>query len=1012
MWWWPMHRLLILSLFLLPFLTFAQGPELSVSGKVTTATEPDGLPGINVLLQGTNRGAVTGVDGTFTLTVPADGVLVFSFVGLKPQVVPVDGRSRIDIFMEEDVAQLEEVIVPGYVPIQKRDITGAITSIKADNFKEISLTGIDQALQGQAPGVQVTQSSGTPGGGISVKIRGSTSINASNRPLFIIDGIPVETGTLSLRDFGGQDDNALSLLNPADIESIQILKDASSKAMYGSRAANGVVVITTKRGVTGRMKINVDIQRGIVDIVKKVDLLNSSQLLELQREAVQNAGLNPDFLGLVEGVTDAVDTDWQDEVLRTGIVQQYQISASGGDDFTTYYLSANYRDEEGVQLNNRFQRMNATINVDRKFTDKLTIASNITLGHTLNKRVKGDNFLDGVYSGALKSLPYYSPYDEDGRLVGPSSPLYAGFPNFNPVAQALLPRFNAITVKMLAGLKGTLLIDKHFTLRGQVSVDYNDITEDQYESSQTAIGGYLESVGGQGYGVYIASNTTNFVANATLTYTNTFRDSHNLTAFIGGEVFRNWLRDGSTQGRLFPSDDFTYITSAGIVDAGSSFFSQSGLVSTFGEVKYDFRDKYLATLGVRVDGSSRFGPGNRFGVFPSASVGWRISEEDFFTSSLVEDLKLRASIGFTGNERIPDYQFLGVWAATTYNGSSGVGPSRLGNPNLKWETTREINLGIDASLLAGRIQSSADVYYNKTNGLLLARPYAATTGFGSVFDNIGELENRGIELGVTTVNINRTNLKWTTSINLSRNLNKVLHLADSIPLYRGYDGEGVDATNVIREGEPLGSFIGLRFLGVNPATGDAIYEDTNNDGMINNSDAVVIGNSQPDLFGGITNKVTYGPFDFTVFFQFSYGNDILNFSKASFVNTGADIQSNQSVEALKRWRKPGDITSVPRYEYENTFNNQHSDRFIEDGSYLRLKNIGVGYTLPRQLADRLSMSSVRVYLSGTNVWTLSNYSGADPEVSTLDGSVSASGIDFFTLPQVRTFMVGINATLK
>ena len=998
---------------LLSSLTFAQGQL--VSGQVTSATEPNGLPGVNVVVKGTSVGAITDIEGRYAVQAPAGSVLVFSFVGYQTQEFTFNAQTVVNITLVEESTELDEVIVTGYSSVQRRDITGVVSSIKGDAVRDLSINGIDQALQGQAPGVQVVQSSGTPGGGVSVRIRGSTSINASNRPLYIIDGVPVQVGALSQRDFGGQDDNALALVNPGDIESYQILSDASAKAMYGSRAANGVVIITTKRGKSSKAAITVDVQRGMVDIVKKLDLLNSTQLLELQREAVRNAGKNPDGLGLIPGVTDAVNTNWQDAVLRTGIMQQYQLSASGGDDATTYYISGSYRDEEGVQLNNRFQRLAGVLNLERKLNSKLTIGTNLNLSHTLNKRVKGDNFLDGVYSGAIKSMPYYTPYDENGRIVGPSSSLYAGFPNFNPVGQALLPRFDAFTTKLLGNINARYQILDNLFLRAQAGIDYNEVLEDQYESTQTAIGGVLESVGGKGYGVYSTTNNGSFIVNATLNYTKAIGDKHHFSGLLGTEMIRQNSRSSSVQGRIFPSDDFTYITSAGIVDQGSSFKSQNGLFSVFGEVKYDYLDKYLMSVGMRTDGSSRFGPGNRFGYFPSMSAGWRISEESFFksssVSSVINDLKLRASFGFTGNERIPNYQFLGTWSAATYNGNSGVSPEKIGNPNLKWESTREINTGLDVSLLDGRVQLTTNAYYNKTTDLLFARPYPSTTGFTSVFDNIAELENKGLELGITSVNIDKQ-LKWTTTVNLSKNMNKILFLADSIPVYTGYQANGVDGTNVLKVGEPLGTFTGLRFLGVDPGTGDAIYDDVNKDGKITNADAVVIGNAQPKLIGGITNKLNYGRFDLSIFFQFSLGNKILNFSKETFVNAGQDIQNNQSVAALRRWQKPGDITDVPRYELGNTFNNLHSSRFLEDGSYLRLKNVSIGYNLPARVTSRLKMDRLRIFASATNLWTYTKYSGADPEVSTLDGSTTSQGIDFFTLPQVRTISVGLNATLK
>lgn len=1000
--------LIILVLILPAGLAVAQ----TVTGKVTSASEASGLPGVSILVKGTSLGSLTDMNGDFSINVPANSVLVFSFVGYETQEIQYTGASVLNVIMVEKPTELDEIIVVGYSSTSKRDITGSIASIKSEKFKDISINGIDQALQGQIAGVQVTQSSGTPGGGISVRIRGVTSISAGNRPLFIVDGIPVETGALSGRSYGGQTDNALSLINPSDIESMEVLKDASAKAVYGSRASNGVVVIKTKRGNNGAPKINFDVQRGIIQPVKKLQLLNSTQLLELQREAVTNAGQNPDAFGLIPGVTDEVNTDWQDEVLRTGILQQYQLSVTGGDDNTKYYISGAYRDEEGVQLNNKFTRLSLAMNLDQRLTERLSIGTNFTLSKSVNNRVKGDNFLDGVYSGAVKSLPYFVPYDENGFLVGPSSPLYAGFPNFNPVAQALLPRFDVMTVKLLGGLNASYSFSEDLKLKAQVSLDYNNITEDNYESSQTAIGGYLSTVGGQGYGIYSAGITSNVNSFLTLNYSKKLNDKQNLTALLGTEVYQSFNTGGSVQGRLFPSDDFTYINSAGIVDAGGSLKAPpSGLVSFFGEATYDYDDRYLAKLTVRADGSSNFGPNNKFGYFPAISAGWRISSEKFFPTDVVSDLKLRASVGLTGNERIGAFQYLATWGAATYNGGTGVSPNNVDNPDIKWESTREINVGVDAQLWAGRVQAVIDVYNNKTSDLLLVRPYPSTTGFGGIIDNIGDMQNKGIEFSVTTVNIDKE-LRWMTTVNLSRNVNEVLFLADSIPLYRGYTGEGVDGTNIIKEGEPLGTFWGLNFLGVDPATGDAMYQDRNNDGAITNEDAMVIGNSQPKLFGGITNTVSYKGFDLSLFFQFSVGNKVLNFSKATFVNMGADIENNQSVEALRRWQKPGDITDVPRYELGSTLNNLHSNRLLEDGSYLRLKNLSIGYNFPAKITNMLMLKQLRLYLTGTNIWTYTKYSGADPEVSTLDGSSSAQGIDFFTLPQVKTISVGLNATLR
>ncbi len=984
------------------------GQERLVSG---TVTDPQGftLPGVNIYIKGTTSGTITDMDGNYRIPLEgADVVLVFSYIGYITQEIPVRAESTINVTLEEDTRQLSEVIVTGYSYVKKRDVIGAITSVTAEDIKDMPVVSLDQALQGKAAGVQVTQSSGTPGGGITVRVRGNTSISASNRPLFIIDGVPVEDGALALRSFGGQNDNALATLNPNDIESFQVLKDASAKAIYGSRAANGVVLITTKRGSRGaRTSVSFDVQRGIIDLANKIDLLNSEELVELQREALTNAGENPDESGIIAGVTDAVNTDWIDMVTRQAIMEQYQLSISGGNEQTNFYTSFNYRGEQGVILNNQFLRFSGTLNLDHRVTDKLKFGNNLTVSRTRNDRIKGDNFLDGVYSGAVRSLPYYFPYDEDGRIIGPNNAAYAGFPNFNPVGQAVLPRFETYALKLLVGVYGEYEFNPNFRARTKFSIDYNDIAEDQFEPSSTAIGGFLASVGGQGYGVFSTGTYITYINTNTLSYNQKIGD-HNLNATVGAEFLQRTERTNFVQGRLFPSDDFTYITSAGIVDAGSSFFISSGLNSYFAEARYDYNEKYLFGVTTRYDGSSRFGENNRFGLFPSASAGWRVSNEGFFPQNTVlDDVKLRASYGFTGNERIGDFAFLGTFASTTYNGVTGTAPANLENPELQWEVTREANVGIDVSIFEGRIQTAVDVYQNLTSKLLFSEPIPLTTGFGSIQGNIGEVSNKGIELALNTINFDR-DFKWSTNLNLARNQNLVESLADTLPLFRGYTANGAGSTNIVKVGYPLGTFWGLNFLGVDPATGDAIYEDVNGDGQISPDDGMIIGTAQPDIIGGITNNFAYKGFDLSVFLQFSYGNDILNFSNASLLNSGEDLNNNQVRKALDRWQEPGDITDVPRYESGNTRNNWHSSRLLEDGSFLRIKNVSVGYNVPVRYAQRVKAQSVRLFASATNLLTWTTYTGNDPEVSTLDGSTTAQGIDFFTLPQVKTIMGGIN----
>ena len=994
----------------LPGYLLAQG--IRISGRVISVQDGQPLPGVNIAVKGTTNGVSTDASGNYSISVLGNNaVLVFTAIGLVSQEQAVGKRTVVNVQMQESINELTQVVVTGYNSTQRKDITGSIASVSPEKFKDIPVTSLDQALQGQAAGVAVTQSSGTPGGGISVRIRGNTSISASNQPLYIVDGIQVQNGALTT-GYGGQNDNALALINPNDIESMQILKDASAKALYGSRAANGVVVITTKRGKANqKTTITADVQRGVTDVVKRPDLLNASQLLDLQREAVTNAGQDPDKLGLIKGVTDGINTNWLDMVLRKGIFQQYQVSAQGGSERTRFYVSGNYRDEEGVLINNRFTRMSGTVNLDHKATEKLSFSTNISMARAKNNRVTGDNNLNGIYSSATNSLPFYSPYNEQGQLYGPGDDNYAGFPNFNPVGEALLQRQEVLTVKLLAGLTATYAFLPNLILRSKAGIDYNSIIENLYYPTTTSTGGFFPSLGQQGYGEYTTKLFANFTNSNTLSYNTVLSGTHTISALGGIEIVKRTNRASFVDGKIFPSNDFTYITSAGLVDQGSSSLVNSGLFSVLGEVKYDYKEKYLVSLTSRYDGSSRFGPNRQFGYFPSGSVAWRISEEAFMTKyRFLDDLKLRASYGFIGNEQIGNYLFLGTWAATTYSGSSGLGPSSLPNPNLQWERTREANIGLDASFFNGRLSATLDVYSNVTDKLLFNQPIPFTSGFGTVQGNIGSTSNRGIELTISTINIDRNGLRWSTNLNLSQNQNKVVYLVTDKNVFQGYQASGATATNVVLPGQPLGTFWGLKFLGVDPATGNAIYDDKNGDGRITQDDGQVIGNAQPKLFGGFTNRFTYKGFDFSGFFQFSYGNHTLNLTKQSSVNSGSSIQFNQNIDALKRWQKEGDITSVPRYVYNNTYNDYLSSRFLEDGSYLRLKNVTIGYNLAKKWVNKVKLANVRIYASATNLWTYTKYSGPDPELSTLDGSTTAQGIDFNTLPQIKTLMGGLTVT--
>jgi len=1010
-------RFTIQSLKCILLLLFVAGNAFSqnrtLKGLVTSVEDNSPLPGVNVLIKGTSNGTITNSDGTYSIELKSpNDILVFSFIGYKSQEYSVGNLDNLDVQMVSDITQLSEIVVTGYAQMEKRNIISSITNVGAEMIKNLPATSLDQALQGNAPGVSVTSSSGEPGGGVMIRIRGNNSISGSNRPLFVVDGVPVANGTQSQRSFGGQNDNILASLNPQDIESYEVLKDAAAKAIYGSRASNGVVLITTKRGKNGqRTKIDFDLQRGYSEVTNKLPLLNSSQLLSLQREAVVNAGGNPNTAG-VEGVTDLVSTDWLDEVFRKAIFSNYQISASGGNDKTTFYVSGGFRDEEGVMLNSRFQRYSGAINLSHKATEKISFGTNLNLSRTKNNRVKNDNSLDGVYSGALKSLPWYQPYDENGKLYSPvnGGALYAGFPNFNPVGQAIGPRFETYTTKAIAGFYGQYEPLKNLTIRSKFSLDWNYIKEDQFESTQTAIGGFLLD---GGYGLDFTTEVGTYINSTTVNYATELFKNHNFSVLLGSEVLQTVTRQNYAVGQDYPNDDLNYIVSAGSKTDANSYLLKYGLVSFFGDLKYNFDERYYFGVTIRRDGSSRFGPNNRFGIFPSVSLGYRISEEAFMNDiSFIDDLKFRASWGKTGNDRFRDFQFLGTWEASafSYAGRASLQPSNLANPELKWEETTELNFGLDVSILSGRLNFTADVYSNKTNDLILAEQLPRTTGFNSVIGNIGSISNRGFELGINASIMNQP-LKWNVSFNLAQNKNRVEKLATDEPITDGYITNIVGATHIIKVGEPLGSFYGLEFLGINPATGNSIYQDTDNNGLINANDAVVIGNSQPDFFGGLTNTFNYKDFDVSIFFQYSLGNEMINYTKETLVNSGANLSNNQHTDALRRWQKPGDITDIPKYVSGSTANLAFSSFLVEDASYVRLKNITIGYTLPNRLTSKYGIQNVRLFATGSNLITFTNYSGADPEVNSQDGVTTQSGLDYFTFPQVKTFILGINIGL-
>jgi len=976
-----MKRVFLCLFFVFAGVLALQAQQIQVSGVVTSVREGDiSLPGVTVMVQGTTRGTITDMEGRYEIMVQPNDTLVFSFVGMVPRTIPVEGRSIINVGMDMDIAQLGEIVVTGYGTESRRLISGAVGVVSEEEMRESSLRTIDGVLQGRSAGVQITQSSGTPGAANTIRIRGNSSISAGNQPLVVVDGIPLTTGNFGQVGFSGQGIDALSDINPSDIESITVLKDASAAAIYGARATNGVILITTKRGSKQETRLSFHATTGMQDLENRLEMLNAEQWHDLK-------GTQP------ADPANLVDTDWLSEVLRTAPTMNYELSASGGDETTQFFVSGNYYNQEGILLGTSFERLSSRVNLDHTVNERFDIGLSFGASYSLNHRVEGDQSLNAPLANAIANPAIYPVYNEDGSYNEEA-------PFANPVAIGREAINEAHSYRTLGNIFGNYRILHNLTFSTKWGFDYLSLREHSYDPVTTRQGARSN-----GIGLEAQSNVLNIVSNNTLRYVNTFVDNHNVE-LLGGYSFESWQRRRAfIRGVDFPNPYFQYISEAATISNASADATDRGLSSIFGQLRYNYSYRYILSLTARYDGSSRFGEDNRYGFFPAASVAWRISEEDFFKAwdTPVNELRWRLGYGITGNDGIPDFAYLALFGGgANYLGQSGIYPRGLSNPDLKWETTYQYSTGLDIGLLNDRIELTVDYYYNHTKDLLFSRPISYTSGYGSIQSNIGELENRGIEFTLTTVNIENNLFSWTSSVNISRNRNKVLSLYNDQPL----DNIG-RGSNSVRVGEPMGIFYGYQSLGVDPSTGDIVFADINGDGQITSEDRTKIGDPNPDFIGGISNRLTYQNFELNVFLQFSYGNDIFNGTRIYIESMkGGD---NQTTAVLDRWRQPGDETHIPRAtELDPNNNNRISSRFIEDGSYLRVKNVTLSYRLDRNLASRLGMRSARVFLTGQNLLTFTNYSGMDPEVNYAGQSTLVMGTDFFTHPQVRTVSLGIN----
>jgi TonB-linked SusC/RagA family outer membrane protein len=979
----------------------------AVAGRVTgtvTAEDQSGIPGVSVLIKDTSIGTVTDANGKFAIrTRSADDVLVFSFVGFKTVETPVKDQSNINVTLTEEGKVLNEVVVVGYGTMDRKTLTSSVSTIGSEMIDKDPLPSISQAIQGKAGGVQVTQRGGSPGGGVNIRIRGTTSINASSDPLYVVDGIPVNSNTnfVGGSDFnfggGSQGINILSSINPGDIESVEILKDAASSSIYGARAANGVVLITTKRGKANETNIMVNAYAGISEMPRerKYDMMNTSQYIDYISEWYQYKG-TPAPEGLLRS---DVNTDWQDEIFRTAPMQNYEIAASGGSDKTQYYTSIGYYNQDGILLNSDFSRISARVNLDYQQSEKLKFSTNINLTRAVNNRVQEENSKEGPTKNGLVVAPNVPVKNPDGTWG------YEAIGNReNPVAMLTLPINRAETFRILSNISGEYKITKSLTFKTNFGVDMSYIDE-LFFMPPNGIKAFAAS---GGIGASRSTKDQLWVNENTLTFDRSF--GNHAVNLLGGVSFQeSKFSFVDARKSNFSSNDIPYLSAGGVISGANASAQEWSIASFFARANYAYKGKYLATVNMRVDGSSRFGKDNRYGSFPSAAVGWRISEESFLDNAkALTNLKLRASWGITGNQNIPNYASYSLYSGgSSYLNGPGFYPSALGDRNLGWETTKQTDLGLDIGLLDDRISLLADYYWKDTKDLLIGVRVPATSGYANAFRNVGRIQNKGFEFELTTRNL-VGNFRWTTSLNMTFNRNKVVSLPDGDIIGSGSN------PNIAREGLPLGAFFGWKMAGVNPETGmiDFVLADGSVGPPTSGNDKRIIGDANPKYFGGITNTFSYKGIDLSIMGQFTYGNEVFNYNQAEIMSSFSP-SNNGSADWTRRWRQPGDITDVPRITPSDFSNATISDRFIEDGSFFRLRNITLGYTIPSSVIQKWKMKSLRIYATVQNAYVFTKYKGFDPEVSASPGGSNTGivyGYDYGSYPQPRIFTGGINLT--
>jgi len=1040
------NRYLLILAILFAFTGMGLAQKIDVTGTVHDGITNEAMPGVNVVVKGVFNGTITDLNGQFSLQAEAGSTLSFSFIGYVAVETKVETSNVVSVKLFPDVQTLDEFVVIGYGSQRKSDLTGSVSSVKSESFKEMAKTGFDQALQGRAAGVMVTNNTGAPGSGVSIRIRGVGSIARSNEPLYIIDGVPIDNAQVSNKQTGNDQINTLSGLNPDDIERFEILKDPASCAIYGARGANGVVLITTKRGVKGANQFEFSSYYGVSQLAKQLDLLNSTQYQRLVFEGLKRMRVpESDFRYITDQEAAQYNTNWQDEIFRPAPTYNANFSARGGNEKASYFISGGYYNSDGIVINTGIKRYSATSNLDVNISPKLKAGLNLTASHTTGLRQNNSGIQAGVdqnkatgapiIASALASSPAYPVYDSIGRYgVDLRNRAIA-----NPVMLANEQGLEYFTNRILASANIDYEIIEGLSFKNIFGTDLRNTKESFFWGPYYyPDDNLLMPASGRASDNY--NNGLSWVFTNKLNYMFDLKKNY-FTVLLGHEASRMQTTGTYVEVGGMPVDYIRTFDSSPANTISSNFYTASTLESYFGRVNYSFDDRYLVQFNIRHDGSSRFGSNTKWGIFPAFSLGWNAAKESFMENQrIVNELKPRLSYGITGNQNLGDYAWRGAFEVGTipggdsdgtvmnYLGQLGGKYTSISDYGFSWEESRTTNFGIDLGFLENRVYMSFDAYERITDKLILNVQLPITTGVYSATNNAGKLTNTGYEFSMTSRNIVGA-FNWTTDFNISTSKLHVDRLVtDSIQV----------GNNILIMGQDLQIFTYVREENVDSMRGNVVLRDLSGDGKVTygggTADRTTVGSPLPKFFGGMKNTFSYKGIELSVFIQYVYGNKIFNATRQALeslhIPPGQSLIVNSTVESFEnRWissdvlDEEGNViwaqnrhTPYPATNFagNNIDQREGHNGFVEDGSYLRVKNLSIGYSIPKNYLSRINLQSAKVYLSATNLWTLTKYSGFDPEVSSVSGSGIESnlgiGIDSGSYPQSRTITVGINMT--